>query len=92
MLLLSFSSALANLTFEDETKDKYINLIDLKNESYVDGQTFLRKMDHYRVDLVIPHMIENGIITVYFNQTVDCKERQVLCSENRSPRPNLQNV
>ena len=90
MLLFSFLSALANLTFEDETKDEYVNLMDLNTESCVDGEALLQKMDHYRVDLVIPQKIENGTITVYFNQTVDCKKRRVLCLENQSPRSQLQ--
>ena len=68
------------MTLEDETKDEYINLMDFNTEFCIDGQTLLRNMDHYRVDLVILKKIDNGIITVYFNQTVDCNETQVLCS------------
>ena len=70
------------MTFDDETKNEYMNLVDLNTKSCVDGQTLLQYMDHYRVDLVIPQKIENGTITVYFNQTVDCNEPQVLCSHN----------
>ena len=73
------SLAFTDLTLEEETEDKFINLLDFDLEPCEDGEALLRNIDHYRVDLDIPHNIENGIITVYFNQTVDCRRREVLC-------------
>ena len=70
----------SSLRLEEETKDDHVQLLmDFNPETCVDGEPLLQNMDYYRVDLVIPQKIENGIITVYFNQTVDCLERQVLC-------------
>ena len=34
-------------------------------------------MENFRLDMVIAERIEDGIITVYFNQTVQCEKQQV---------------
>ena len=75
-----FLLALTYLTFEDETNDEHVNSMDFDPESCVDGESLMENMDHYRIDLVIPQKFGNGKVTVYFNQTVHCRERQVQLS------------
>ena len=38
----------------------------------------LSALGHLKIDLIIPKKLDNGLVTVYFNQTVDCKGRQVV--------------
>ena len=62
----------------DETEaEEHMKLLDSNTKTCIDSEASLANMDHYRIDLVIPWIDEDGFIRVYFNQTVQSEGRQV---------------
>ena len=59
----------------DSLIDEYEALLDKDTDTCIDSEFKLKH--HYLVDLLIPQILRNGIVKVYFNQTVDCEGRQV---------------
>ena len=52
-------------------------LFDADIRTCIDIGPVLSSVGNLRLDMVIAERIDDGIITVYFNQTVQCEEQQV---------------
>ena len=77
---LTSLTAHSQILLEDQSEQSdYGVLTDMKLQTCVNSTMMLSVyyVDHYRVNLIIPRKLNNGLVTVYFNQTVDCKGRQV---------------
>ena len=58
-------------------EDRYSQLTDLNTETCIESEMALSELGHYRIDLTVPKKMDNGLVTVHFNQTVNCEGRQV---------------
>ena len=73
-----FIAARTPITIQNQSaRTNYGNLFDIDTETCIDSEMALKDSAYYLVDLVIPQKRENGLVTVYFNQTVECDGRQV---------------
>ena len=71
-------SALAKVQLlNDGWREEFQDLFDMNKESCLDSEITLLQVDRPHMDLIIPQVGEDANITVYFNQTVDCEQRQV---------------
>ena len=52
-------------------------LFDADIRTCIDIGLVLSSVENFRLDMFIAERIDDGIITVYFNQTVQCEEQQV---------------
>ena len=71
-------SALVEVKFLHEAwREEYKDLFDMNRETCLDSKMTLLQMNRPHLDLVIAQVGTEANITVYFNQTVECKQREV---------------
>ena len=85
-MLLSFNfaswyvvfAALAEVQLLNEAwRSEYRDLFDMNKETCLHSKMTLLQVNRPPLDLIIPQIGNDANITVYFNQTVNCEQRQV---------------
>ena len=72
------SSAHSGIALEEQSNgSSYGMLVDMNVETCINAETMLQGNDHFMTELSVVQRIDNGLVTVYFNQTVECEGRQV---------------
>ena len=73
-----FLAALHKIMLNSQTEPSgYDKLVDMDSESCIKSQDLLIETGHYLVEMFSSQKLYNGLITVHFNETVDCKGRKV---------------
>ena len=71
-------SALAEVQLLNKAwRSEYKDLFDMNKETCLDSKMTLLQVNRPHLDLIIPQVGEDANITVYFNQTLNCEQRQV---------------
>ena len=52
-------------------------LFDANFRTCIDADIMFNSVENFRVDMVIAETLQGGIIVVYFNETVQCEQKQV---------------
>ena len=72
------SSALLEVTLLDSSLgNDYRNLFDMRTETCVEARQTLMTVERAYLELLIPRVQDTAVLTVYFNQTLDCQQREV---------------